>query len=318
MLATHKIPSLNLNDFKSTHKDKKDKFVTQLGEAYREIGFISLKNYGLNPQIESELYQEVHDFFTLPIEKKLQYEKPELNGQRGYISFGKETAKGYKKSDLKEFWHFGQELDIDDPLFKEYEPNVFCHDLPSFNNIGRKVFNILEETGLIVLQAIALHLKLPETYFDKKVTGGNSILRAIHYPPIETEPKGAVRAAAHGDINLITILMGASAKGLEIQTRNGDWIKVTALPNQVVINIGDMMSRLTNNTLHSSIHQVINPQKKDWKKPRFSIPFFMHPRSEMSLNCLESCVSKAYPKKYTDITAGDFLEERIKELGLKK
>ena len=177
---------------------------------------------------------------------------------------------------------------------------------------------ILEQTGIMVLRAIALHLKLPEFYFDNKVTGGNSILRAIHYPPITSEPKGAVRAAAHGDINLITILMGASAEGLEIQTRNGNWIGVTALPNQVVINIGDMMSRLTNDTLHSSIHQVVNPPKKDWGKPRFSIPFFMHPRSEMLLNCLPSCVSEKNTKKYTDITAGEFLDERIKELGLKK
>ena len=172
---------------------------------------------------------------------------------------------------MKEFWHFGQELKENDPLYKEYEPNVFCDDLPNFNKIGRKVFSILEETGIMVLRAIALHLDLPEFYFDEKVSGGNSILRAIHYPPITSEPKGAVRAAAHGDINLITILMGASAEGLEIQTRNGNWIGVTALPNQVVINIGDMMSRLTNDALHSSIHQVVNPPKKDWKKP---ITFF--------------------------------------------
>ena len=318
MSKTLQIPSLDLNDFKSSNLEKKENFVKKLGEAYQKIGFIALKNYGLNPEIETELYQEVRNFFNLPTELKQKYEKPELNGQRGYISFGKETAKGYKKSDLKEFWHFGQELEKSDPLFHEYEPNVFCEDLPNFNKIGRQVFSILEETGIMVLRAIALHLKLPEFYFDKKVTGGNSILRAIHYPPITTEPKGAVRAAAHGDINLITILMGASAEGLEIQTRDGNWIGVTALPNQVVINIGDMMSRLTNDTLHSSIHQVTNPPKKDWSKPRFSIPFFMHPRSEMSLNCLESCITENNPKKYDDITAGAFLEERIKELGLKK
>ena len=318
MTTIQSIPSLDLNDFKSTNEQTKKNFVRELGEAYKHIGFISLKNYGLNPEIENELYSEVKNFFEMPLEKKLQYEKAELNGQRGYISFGRETAKGYKKSDLKEFWHFGQELEKNDPLFQEYEPNVFCHDLPNFNKIGREVFSILEQTGIMVLRAIALHLKLPEFYFDKKVTGGNSILRAIHYPPITSEPKGAVRAAAHGDINLITILMGASAEGLEIQTRNGNWIGVTALPNQVVINIGDMMSRLTNDTLHSSIHQVVNPPKKDWGKPRFSIPFFMHPRSEMSLNCLPSCVSEKNTKKYTDITAGEFLEERIKELGLKK
>ena len=318
MNTANSIPSLDLNDFKSSNTEKKLNFVHKLGEAYEEVGFLSLKNYGLTNEVEQELYQEVYSFFDLPTEIKSKYEKPELNGQRGYVSFGKETAKGYKKSDLKEFWHFGQELAKDDPLINEYEPNVFCSELPNFNKIGRHVFNNLEKTGIYILQALAIYLNLPENYFDKKVTGGNSILRAIHYPPIKTEPKGAVRAAAHGDINLITILMGASASGLEVQTRSGNWIPVTALPNQVVVNIGDMMSRLTNNKLHSSIHQVVNPPKKDWGKPRFSIPFFMHPRSEMSLNCLDCCIDDKNPKQFQDITAGEFLEERIKELGLKK
>ena len=318
MNTFNKIPSLDLNDFKSKDLSKKLNFVKKLGEAYEEVGFLSLKNYGLSNNLEKELYEEVESFFNLPIEIKSKYEKPELNGQRGYVSFGKEKAKGYKKSDLKEFWHFGQELSKDDPLIHEYEPNVFCNELPNFNKIGRKVFKKLEKTGIYILQALAMYLQLPNNYFDKKVNGGNSILRAIHYPPIKTEPKGAVRAAAHGDINLITILMGASAAGLEVQTRSGKWIPVTALPNQVVVNIGDMMSRLTNNKLHSSIHQVVNPPKKDWSKPRFSIPFFMHPRSEMSLNCLACCIDEKNPKQFEDITAGSFLEERIKELGLKK
>lgn len=318
MNTVNTIPSLDLNDFISNNTEKKLNFVQKLGKAYEEVGFLSLKNYGLTNEIEKELYKEVYHFFNLPVEIKSKYEKPELNGQRGYVSFGKEKAKGYKKSDLKEFWHFGQELEENDPLINEYEPNVFCDELPNFNKIGRHVFKSLEKTGIYILQALATYLELPENYFDKKVTGGNSILRAIHYPPIQTEPQGAVRAAAHGDINLITILMGASASGLEVQTRSGHWIPVTALPNQVVVNIGDMMSRLTNNKLHSSIHQVVNPPKKDWSKPRFSIPFFMHPRSEMSLNCLNCCIDEQNPKHFQDITAGEFLEERIKELGLKK
>jgi len=318
MQSLNQIPSLDLNDFKIGNNEQRKQFVQKLGQAYETVGFLSLKNYGLNKAIEQKLYEEVRNFFQLPIEKKIQYEKKELNGQRGYISFGREKAKGSKKSDLKEFWHFGQELEETDPLIHEYEPNVICKELPDFNKIGREVFNVLENTGIEILRALALHLNLPENYFDKKVTGGNSILRAIHYPPIEDAPKGAIRAAAHGDINLITILMGASAAGLEVQNRKGEWIGVTALPDQVVINIGDMMSRLTNDKLHSSIHQVINPPKSEWHKPRFSIPFFMHPRSDMSLNCLKSCINDQNPKKYQDITAGDFLEERIKELGLKK
>jgi len=318
MNTYNQIPSLDLHDFTSQDINKKQAFVKKIGDAYEKIGFIALKNHGLNETKRDLLYGQVQSFFELPLEVKKKYEKPELNGQRGYISFGREKAKGYEKSDLKEFWHFGQELEQNDPLASEYEPNIYCDELPEFNKIGREVFTTLEETGLFILRALALHLNLEETYFDTKVKGGNSILRAIHYPPIQTEPKGAVRAAAHGDINLITILMGASASGLEIKTRSGEWIAVTALPDQVVVNIGDMMSRLTNNKLHSSIHQVVNPPKSEWKKPRFSIPFFMHPRSEMSLNCLPSCYSETKPKLYTDITAGDFLEERIRELGLKK
>lgn len=318
-MSTNKnIPSLDLNDFTNNDPKKKDNFVKNIGVAYEKIGFVAIENHGLSDELTKSLYEEVYNFFKLPLELKLKYEKAELNGQRGYISFGRETAKGSTKSDLKEFWHFGQELASNDPLFNEYEPNVVCKELPHFNKTGRKAFKILEKTGLNILRALALHLNLTETYFDQKVKGGNSILRAIHYPPIKTAPKGAVRAAAHGDINLITILMGASAKGLEIQTRSGDWIAVTALPKQVVVNIGDMMSRLTNNKLHSSIHQVTNPPKEEWGTSRFSIPFFMHPRSEMSLNCLDSCIDQQNPKQYKDITAGQFLDERIKELGLKK
>ena len=310
------IPSLDLIDF--TKKDKKSNFVKEIGKAYENIGFVSIKNYGLTEEEEDDLYKKTKLFFDLPLDKKIKYEKKELNGQRGYVSFGRETAKGFKHHDLKEFWHFGQTLDKNDPLNNEYEPNVYCEDIPEFNVIGRNVFETLEKAGNTILKAIALHLNLNEDYFEDKVYKGNSILRAIHYPPIKEDPGSSVRAAEHGDINLITLLMGASASGLEVKDRSGEWISITAIPRHVVVNIGDMMSRLTNNVLHSSIHRVINPPKEEWSKPRFSIPFFMHPRSEMSLNCLPSCISLNNPKKYDDITAGDFLKQRIKELRLNK
>jgi len=310
------IPSLDLIDF--TKKDKKSNFVKEIGKAYENIGFVSIKNYGLTAEEEEDLYTKTKLFFDLPLDKKIKYEKKELNGQRGYVSFGRETAKGFKHHDLKEFWHFGQTLDKNDPLNNEYEPNIYCEDIPEFNTIGRNVFETLEKAGNTILKAIALHLNLNEDYFKDKVYKGNSILRAIHYPPIKEDPGSSVRAAEHGDINLITLLMGASASGLEVKDRSGEWISITAIPRHVVVNIGDMMSRLTNNVLHSSIHRVINPPKEEWSKPRFSIPFFMHPRSEMSLNCLPSCISLNNPKKYDDITAGDFLKQRIKELRLNK
>ena len=310
------IPSLDLIDF--SKKDKKLNFVKEIGKAYENIGFVSIKNYGLTAEEEEDLYKKTKLFFDLPLDKKIKYEKKELNGQRGYVSFGRETAKGFKHHDLKEFWHFGQKLDKNDPLNNEYEPNVYCEDIPEFNTIGRNVFETLEKAGNTILKAIALHLNLNEDYFEDKVYKGNSILRAIHYPPIKEDPGSSVRAAEHGDINLITLLMGASASGLEVKDRSGEWISITAIPRHVVVNIGDMMSRLTNNVLHSSIHRVINPPKEEWSKPRYSIPFFMHPRSEMSLNCLPSCISLNNPKKYDDITAGDFLKQRIKELRLNK
>ena len=312
------IPSLDLNNFTKGDQQSRENFFKTLGKGFEEYGFVAIKNHGLTDELTSELYKQVKLFFNLNLDIKKQYERPELNGQRGYISFGRETAKGFKKHDLKEFWHFGQEVSDGDPISKEYEKNVICDELPEFNKIGRKVYQSLEETGKTILKAIALHLKLDENYFENKVHNGNSILRAIHYPPITKKPEGSVRAAAHGDINLITLLMGASNSGLQILNKKNEWISVTALPEQIVVNIGDMLARLTNNKLCSSIHRVVNPPKELWGTSRFSIPFFMHPRSEMSLNCLESCISEQNPKNYTDTTAGEFLEERIRELGLKK
>jgi isopenicillin N synthase-like dioxygenase len=177
---------------------------------------------------------------------------------------------------------------------------------------------MLEKTAIYVLRALALYIGLDEMYFDKYVINGNSILRPIYYPPIVGEPKAAVRAAAHGDINLITLLMGASAAGLEVQNKKGDWIPVTSLPEQLVVNVGDMLERLTNNKLRSTVHRVVNPPREDWEKPRYSIPFFTHPISEMKLNCLPECIDDLHPKMYDDITAGEFLNERLRELGLIK
>ena len=312
------IPSLDLADFTKGNKEIRENFYKKLGKGFEEYGFIAIKNHGLTEELTDDLYKQVKLFFNLNLEAKKKYERPELNGQRGYVSFGRETAKGFKKHDLKEFWHFGQEVIDGDPIHKEYEANVTCEELPQFNVIGRKVYQKLEDTGRIILKAIALHLNLEENYFESKVHNGNSILRAIHYPPITKKPEGSVRAAAHGDINLITLLMGASNSGLQILNRENKWISVTALPEQIVVNIGDMLARLTNNKLCSSIHRVVNPPQELWGHSRFSIPFFMHPRSEMSLNCLDNCINKENPKNYSDINAGDFLEERIRELGLKK
>ncbi|MGG5507592.1 MULTISPECIES: isopenicillin N synthase family dioxygenase [unclassified Myroides] len=312
------IPSVNLRDFLSDDPVRKQKFVNEIGQAYEEIGFVALKGHFLDDQLVENLYTEVRNFFNLPLETKEKYEIPGIGGQRGYVSFGKEHAKGRSEGDLKEFFHFGQYVEDNPELEKSYPANVFVEELPQFNPIGKETYQMLEKTGVYVLRALAIYLGLDEFYFDKFVKNGNSILRPIHYPPITDEPKNAVRAAAHGDINLITLLMGAQGKGLQVQNHKGEWIDAIAAEDELVINVGDMLSRHSNNRLKSTIHQVVNPPRELWSTSRYSIPFFMHPISEMPLNCLDNCIDEANPKKFDDITAGEFLHQRLVELGLIK
>jgi isopenicillin N synthase-like dioxygenase len=320
-LLYDEVPSLDLADFTSGDPNKKKRFVEELGRAYNNIGFVAIKNHGLPDDLQNNLYDIIKKFFSLPDEKKEKYEYPELAGQRGYIGKKKEQAKGHSTPDLKEFYHIGQQVEGNDPIKNEYPDNVWPDELPEMKEIGMKAYKTLESTGKEMLKAIALYLDLDENFFEDKVKNGNSILRAIHYFPIENPdsiPPDAVRAAEHGDINLITLLMGASAEGLQVKRRDGKWIPITALPNQIIVNVGDMMDRLTNHKLKSTIHRVVNPPREKMHTSRYSIPFFMHPRSEMDLTCLKSCVTKENPKRYSDLTAGEFLDERLIELGLKK
>ena len=314
----NKIPSVNLEDFLSTDPIRKQKFINEIGNAYETIGFVALKGHFLDDTLVRNLYSEVKNFFDLPVETKEKYEIPGIGGQRGYVSFGKESAKGKKEGDLKEFWHFGQYVEDDVERAKEYPENVLVKELPKFNEVGKQTYQMLEKTAKYVLRSLALHLNLEETYFDHYIKNGNSILRPIHYPPIKTEPKGAERAAAHGDINLITLLMGAQGKGLQVQNHNGDWIDAMAAPDEIMINVGDMLARHSNNKLKSTIHRVVNPPKEMWGTSRYSIPFFMHPISEMKLDVLEDCIDAENPKQFEDITSGEFLNQRLIELGLKK
>lgn len=314
----NKIPSVNLEDFLSEDEARKQKFINEIGNAYETIGFVALKGHFLGKQLVDDLYDEIKKFFELPLDTKQKYEIPGIGGQRGYVSFGKESAKGKKEGDLKEFWHFGQYVEDNPKLEAEYPKNVEVKELSKFNEVGEKTYKMLEKTAKYVLRSLALYLNLEETYFDKYIKNGNSILRPIHYPPIHKEPKGAVRAAAHGDINLITLLMGAHGKGLQVQNHEGQWIDAIAQPDELMINVGDMLSRHSNNKLKSTIHRVVNPPKELWGTSRYSIPFFMHPISDMKLNVLENCISENNPKQFEDITAGDFLNERLRELGLIK
>ena len=313
-----KVPSINLADFLSDDKNRKQKFINEIGKAYETIGFVALKGHFLDDQLVEDLYTEIKNFFELPVDTKQQYEIPGIGGQRGYVSFGKESAKGKKEGDLKEFWHFGQYVENNPALAAEYPDNVTVNELAKFNEVGKKTYQMLEKTAKYVLRALALYLDLDELYFDQYIKNGNSILRPIHYPPITSEPKGAVRAAAHGDINLITLLMGAHGKGLQVQDHDGVWHDAIAQPEELMINVGDMLSRHSNNKLKSTIHRVVNPPKELWGTSRYSIPFFMHPISDMKLDVLENCIDENNPKKFEDITAGDFLNERLRELGLIK
>lgn len=312
------IPVVDLSDFLSGDEGRKQRFVQELGKAYEDVGFVAVKNHGIPDDLIADLYQYVQQFFALPSDVKKKYEKKELAGQRGYTSVGREHAKGFDAPDLKEFFQFGQTVEDDDPIREQYPKNIAVAEVPQFTPTLLAAYKNFERSGRSLLQATALYLGLGQDYFEQYVHNGNSILRAIHYPPIVGEPKSSIRAEQHEDINLITLLVGASADGLQILTKGGDWVGVTSLPEQIVVNVGDMLQRLTNNKLRSTTHRVVNPPRELWNTSRYSIPFFLHPKASMSLACLESCVDDAHPKAYEDATAGEYLDERLAEIGLKK
>ena len=314
------IPSLDLQDFLKGG-DSKARFVADLGAAYTEIGFVAVKNHGLSDELTTRLYDAVQRFFQLPDDVKQKYEIPGLSGQRGYTGKGKEHAKNSNTGDLKEFYHVGQTVVGDDPIQKEYPANVFPTEIPEFQELTLEAYKTLEAAGKQMLRAIALYLQLDEFYFDSQIHHGNSILRPIHYFPIENPdvvPPDAVRSAEHEDINLITLLMGASAEGLQVLNKQNEWVPITALPEQIVVNVGDMLQRLTNNVLKSTTHRVVNPPREKMNTSRYSIPFFLHPRSEMDLTCLAGCITPENPLHYEPISAGEYLNERLREIGLKK
>jgi isopenicillin N synthase-like dioxygenase len=313
------IPSLDLNMFMHGSTEQKDEFVNTLGKAYEDIGFAAIKNHLLSEDLVSDLYAQTQEFFALPQNVKASYGDDDLAGQRGYTGWGKEHAKGKNVGDLKEFWHFGQYVPDSLRSNFDYPENISVKELPVFNAVGETAYKALEETGKHMLRAMALYLGLDEFYFDSEIEYGNSILRPIHYPPIlEEPPTGAVRAGEHEDINLITLLMGASASGLEILSNDNKWVGVTSLKDHLVVNVGDMLQRLTNNKFKSTTHRVVNPPREEWASPRYSIPFFLHPKSSTRLDCLESCVDEENPKVYSDISAGEYLIERLLEIGLLK
>ncbi len=311
------IPKLDLLNFTEGSEEQKIAFVSEFGKAFEEIGFVAIANHGVPAIMLQELYAQIAMFFALPDSIKLQYDDTKGGGQRGYTGFGKEHAKNRNAGDLKEFWHFGQYIEGDEQQnAPQFPPNKTVVELPLFNTAGKNIYKALEKTSISLLRAIALHLNLDEFYFDNKVQMGNSILRAIHYPPITSDPNDAIRAGEHEDINLITLLVGASADGLEVLNKQGKWFAVSQVEDHIVVNVGDMLQRITNDQLKSTTHRVVNPPSSLWQFPRYSIPFFAHPRPEVRLDSLPQCISDLNPKQYSDCSADEFLIERLREIGL--
>lgn len=317
-MSSRTIPVVDLSKFKQGTREEKANFIEAIGKAFNNVGFVGVINHGIPKELVDGFYKSSKDFFSLPVSAKRTYEVKNMAGQRGYTSFGKEHAKQSKVADLKEFFQLGQYVEGEKANTEEYPDNVSVSEVPAFNTHGKDLYKAFESTGGYLLQAIALYLGLDEDYFTQKIEDGNSILRTIHYPPITEEPRTAIRAEQHEDINLITLLVGASAGGLQLLNNQNQWLDITPEEDEIVINVGDMLQRLTNNYLKSTTHRVVNPPKEEWHRPRLSIPFFLHPKGEMDLSCLESCVNEESPLEYEPISAGEYLNERLREIGLKK
>jgi isopenicillin N synthase-like dioxygenase len=307
------IPTL---DFQRFHTDR-TAFVRELGASYEEFGFVGVRNHGISAQLMEEAYATFQAFFALPLESKQRYHLKGTGGARGYTGFGIETAKDSQFPDLKEFWHVGRNLPSGHPYGAVMPDNVWPTEIADFSRIAYALYSALDQLGLQMLRAIALYLELPEHFFDDKVQLGNSILRPIHYPPIHEADTRSVRAGQHEDINFITLLIGSSAEGLQLLRRDGSWLPVTTQGDAIVVNIGDMLQRLTNHVLPSTTHRVVNPEGEKRRQPRYSIPFFLHPNPDYLIETLPSCISAERPNRYSaPISAHDYLLERLREIKL--
>lgn len=306
------VPTLDLRRYDTD----RDAFVDELGRAYEEFGFCSIRGHGIPPEVLERAYETFRRFFALPEETKRAYHVAGGGGARGYTPFGIETAKDARFPDLKEFWHIGREVARDAPHAETMPANLWPEEVADFRANGIRLYEELDRLGVRVLRALALHIGLAESYFDDKVDHGNSILRAIHYPPIEGFPEG-VRSGAHEDINLITLLVGASSAGLELLGKDGRWLPIHTEDDAIVVNLGDMLQRLTNHVYPSTTHRVVNPTGEAARTPRYSIPFFLHPNPEFLIRTLPSCIRDDRPDRYPEpITSHDYLMQRLREIGL--
>jgi isopenicillin N synthase-like dioxygenase len=311
-IAADHIASVSLKDADRNP----DEFAQKLGESFEEYGFAIIADHGIPDALILDAEDKAKAFFGLPEEVKRKYLIEGGGGQRGYTPFGIETAKGAKAHDLKEFWHVGRDLPPGHPFRDHMPDNVWPDEVASFKGTFQRLFAAFDEAGLKILKAIARFLKIDEDYFVDTVHDGNSILRLLHYPPIEGEPGSNVRAGAHEDINAITLLLGAEEAGLELLTKDGRWIPVSPRPGELVVNIGDMLQRLTNGVLRSTSHRVVNPPPERRGKSRYSMPFFLHFRSDFLIEALPGTVPPGEQPKEPPITANDYLQERLREIKL--
>lgn len=307
------VPTLDISRF---HTDR-DAFVADLGLAYREFGFCGISGHGIPASLIDGAYAAFERFFDLPDAVKRRYHVVGGGGARGYTPYKVETAKDAKHPDLKEFWHVGREIPRDSQYAAIMAENLWPEEVPEFRTLGYALYQALDDLGSRVLSALALHIGLPEDWFADKTNVGNSILRPIHYPPIVEDEIPNERAGAHEDINLITLLVGASAEGLQVLTRQGDWLPVTTQGDAIVVNIGDMLQRLTNHVYPSTSHRVVNPPGPKAREPRYSVPFFLHPNPDFLIETLPQCISAENPNRYPEpITANDYLMQRLREIKL--
>ena len=315
-MSQQSIPLVSLRSYTHGSTNDRDRFVSTLGSALTDLGFFSVEDHGVDMRLIDKAYSIAQEFYELPEEKKRQYENLATKGQRGYISYGREHAKGSKSADLKEFWHVGRELPAGHELNKVYPENIWPTEIPEFKTVFLELYRQIEQCAMTILEACALYVDESKDRFTSIATNGNSILRVIHYPPVPTDRDPAsIRAAAHEDINLITLLCEATTGGLELLQRDGTWKAIHVLKGQIVCDTGDMIQNISNGILRSTTHRVVNPDNS--RERRFSMPFFVHPRAEVSLNPLESCIKRQGGKKsFRDITAGDYLMERLREIGL--
>ncbi len=294
-----------------------DEIADELGRSFAEFGFAVVRDHGIPAELIERAEAMSKQFFALPDSVKRGYKIDGGGGARGYTPFGTEKAKDADIFDLKEFWHVGRTLSPGHSLAEFMAPNVWPDEIEQFRPTFSELYAVFDTVGLRVLEAIALHLGLARTFFASTVEDGNSVMRLLHYPPLGPDaPEGAIRAAAHGDINTITLLLGAEEAGLELLTKAGEWHAVEVPEGALVINVGDMLERLTNGVLRSTTHRVVNPRGPGAHRSRYSMPFFLHFRPDYLIEPLVSCVEVGDGKVPPAISAHDFLMQRLREINL--